>query len=283
MSGPRHIKQPGPPQQERMQLALCDVQCDDLLLEADVTLDVAIARAMEAAGPAKTAWIEMTDAPVSELSYVIPDRSPDDDHVAWYSPPQPFECPGVLTRIGITVGQENDAWRCHAHGLCNDRNERPAMGHLLPEKTRLSRPHIVKAWRVTGAAFERRADPETGFELLQVTGGLPQGGAALVRLAPNQDFAEALDRACATLGWSRTKVQGLGSLIDPHFADGFVLESFATEFLVLDAEAGSDTASGPGPEICVVGFSRDDIRQGVLKRGQNAILITAELLLHRMD
>jgi hypothetical protein len=148
----------------------------------------------------------------------------------------------------------------------------------------LAAPVVARGIGLTGARFERRPDPETNFTLFRPSGDArdaEDADYALVRLAPNQDFAGALDTACARLGWEGARVHGLGSLIGATFEDGSVLDSLPTEFLILDADARAEGQSGPGPEIAIVGIEGGDIREGALKRGENAVLITAELLLER--
>lgn len=158
------------------------------------------------------------------------------------------------------------------------------MGHILAPRTVLAAPTVARGIGLTGARFERRPDPETNFTLFRPSGdelSAEDAGYALVRLAPNQDFAGALDTARARLGWERARVHGLGSLIGATFDDGSVLDSLPTEFLILDAKASAEDRSGPGPEIAILGIEGGDIREGILMRDENPVLITAELLLER--
>ncbi len=76
---------------------------------------------------------------------------------------------------------------------------------------------------------------------------------ALLRMLPNEDLALGLDAVCARLGWRQAHVFGLGSLVGAEFDDGRLLDSFATEFVLLDAiaygEAHGKDGLHPGPEI----------------------------------
>ena len=127
----------------------------------------------------------------------------------------------------------------------------------------------------------RRHDTETNFNLFQVDQTNDAGGGfAALRLLPNQDLSDGIDRACKTLGWKSASVQGLGSVNTAQFDDGRWLDSLPTEFLILDATAGDGAR---GPEIVIVGKDETEILTGRLSRGKNMVLVTAELVLSRLD
>jgi hypothetical protein len=279
----RAVCHPGPVAEERQEILPAEGRPVALTLNAGLPFEDAVAEAMAAEG-LDGAWLEIEAAIVSSLDYVIPALSPDDDHVAWYSEIRSFGGPGRIERLGMMVGRDNGASFLHGHGLWAPAGGEIAMGHILAPRTMLAAPVVARGIGLTGARFERRPDPETNFTLFRPSGDArdaEDADYALVRLAPNQDFAGALDTACARLGWEGARVHGLGSLIGATFEDGSVLDSLPTEFLILDADARAEGQSGPGPEIAIVGIEGGDIREGALKRGENAVLITAELLLER--
>ncbi len=273
------VVHPGAVRQSRMDLAACAGREIEVTLAADIPLEDAVAQALAPLG-LDSAWLEIENAPVTTMRYVIPAQAPDNSHVAWYSAPRGFE-EGQLDHLGMIVGRHGGASFLHGHGTWTPKGGAQAMGHILAPQTQLATPAKARGVGLNGAQFDRRADAETNFELFQVDqlARTDDDAFAALRLLPNQDFATALDGACATLGWSAAKVQGIGSVHTPKFEDGRVLNSMPTEFLVLDATAGR---GGQGPEIIVVGTDGEDILSGRLSRGENAILVTAELVLSRM-
>jgi len=273
----RRITQPGPALQPRIDIAQSEGRKIDVVLEPGVALEEAVARATQAFS---SAWLEIRDAPVDALEYVIPAASPDDAHVAWYSDPRGFSGPGQIDHLGMVVGRHRGASFLHGHGLWTPKGAAQAMGHILAQRTILSQPVRASGIGLMGARFERLPDAETNFELFQAQGGGGTGRFAALRIKPNQDFATALDAACTALGWTAVRACGLGSLIGAEFESGEVLDSLPSEFLITDAKVGCDE---PEPEIVIVGVDGGKILSGRLIRGQNPVLITAEVILSRSD
>ena len=276
----QNVKQPGPVCKERSDLvpgAGCKLE---LMLEPDIALEDAVANALSAQS-VDSAYLEIRDAEVSQLHYVIPAHAPDREQAAWYSQTYSFDA-GHIKRMGMIVGKFNQASFLHGHGTWGSDTSRPAMGHVLAPQTVLSKPTLARGIGLRGACFNRRMDAETCFELFHVDQSETTGDDfAALKLRPNQDFTTALDHACHTLGWGSARVHGLGSLIGARFDDGRVLDSLPTEFLITDAVAGM---GGPTPEIVIVGVDgADNILSGRLSRGENAVLITAELILERLS
>lgn len=273
------VAHPGPERAARMDLALCDGREIGVTLAAHIPLEDAVAQAL-APFEFDSAFLEVNNADVDALNYVIPADAPDDTHVAWYSQTKGFD-KGRIDRLGMIVGRHLDHSFIHGHGLWTPDNGTQAMGHILAPQTALAAPAQARGIGLNGARFDRRRDEETNFDLFHVDqlGAAGKNFAAL-RLLPNQDFTSALDAACQACGWPSAKVQGIGSINRPCFEDGRMLDSLPTELLVLDAIAG---ANGMGPEIAVVGTKGDDILTGHLSRGANAVLVTAELVLSKLD
>ena len=278
-----HVQHPGPVRQSRMDLAPCDGRDIEVTLAAGLSLEDAVAQTLEPLG-FDSAWLEFSKAEVDALSYVIPSDTPDDTHVAWYSETHSFDA-GKIDQIGMIVGRHEGASFLHGHGRWTPEGGKQAMGHILAPHTQLAAPVTARGIGLTGARFDRRADAETNFDLFQVeqTGAEGSDFAAL-RLLPNQDFADGIDAACAALGWTFARVHGIGSINTPHFENGWVLDSLPTEFLVTDATAGTGgSTQRPGPEVIIVGTDGANILTGRLSRGENAVLVTAELVLSREE
>jgi predicted DNA-binding protein with PD1-like motif len=277
------VTHPGPVRDTRMDLAPCDGRPIDVTLAAGIPLEDAIAHAL-APLELDSAWLEIVNADVEKLSYVIPAETPDGAHVAWYSDKHDFT-KGQINHLGMIVGRHGDASFLHGHGTWTPQGGPAAAGHILAPHTYLAAPTTVRGIGLVGARFDRRYDKETNFDLFHADQiGTAGGEYAALRLLPNQDFATGLDNACASLGWPAARVHGIGSVNTPRFENGQVLDSLATEFLITDAIAGhGGTNAKSGPEIVIVGIDGSKILSGRLSRGANAVLVTVEVVLSRLN
>ena len=274
---------PGPVRDTRMDLAPCSGRTIEVTLAAGMPLEDAVAQALAPLG-LDSAWLEITNADVEKLSYVIPAEAPDDAHVAWYSNKHDF-AKGRIDHLGMIVGRHGDASFLHGHGTWTPQSGPQTMGHIIAPQTYLAAPVTIGGIGLVGARFDRRSDEETNFDLFHVDQLAPVSGAyAALRLLPNQDFATGLDDACAALGWPAARVHGIGSVNTARFENGQVLNSLPTEFLITDAIAGN---GGPntksGPEVLIVGTDGTKILSGRLSCGGNAVLVTAEVVLCRLN
>ena len=276
----RKVDHPGPVCAERVDLVRTKGRKLEVMLKPDIPLEDAVAQALSDQA-IDSAWLEIADARVSALAYVIPAHAPGKEQVAWYSDVHSFGA-GRIDQMGMIVGTYNGASFLHGHGIWAPESAQQAMGHILAPQTILAESVLARGIGLCGACFDRRLDTETRFELFHIDpSGATGGDFAALRLRPNQDFTMALDQACSTLAWPGARVHGLGSLIGATFEDGRVLESLPTEFLVTDAVAG---IGGATPEILIVGVDgSDNILSGCLSRGENAVLVTAELVLERLN
>src|SRR5258708_11267976 len=102
----------------------------------------------------------------------------------------------------------------------------------------VAEPFEVDAFGIDGAAFTAEPDAETNFKLFgpvpsAVAGAKTTSRAFALRLRPNQDFAGALEAFCRERGIISAKLHGgVGSIIGARFADGRIVEPFATEMAV---------------------------------------------------
>ncbi len=270
------VVHPGPVRADRMDLVACDGSEIEVTLAAGIPLEDAVSDAL---APLRldSAWVEILEADVSTLRYVIPAEAPDRANVAWYSETKGFEA-GRIDQLGMIVGRHQGASFLHGHGTWSAKGRDQAMGHILAPQTVLASPAKVQGVGLRGARFDRRSDAETSFDLFHVDQiGSGEGDFAALHLLPNQDLSEGIETACNRLGWAAARVHGIGSINMPKFANGRQLNSLPTEFLIRDASA----PVSEGPDIIVVGTDPDDIQSGRLARGENAILVTAELVLSR--
>ncbi|VAW04266.1 hypothetical protein MNBD_ALPHA07-530 [hydrothermal vent metagenome] len=277
---PKYIQQPGPDGAPYISVptGLTGLEFD---LPAGVPLHLSLAHEIKARG-LTGGYFRIKDAAMAQLHYVIPALSKDDKHVAWYSDVLKPEMPGRIVDAGIICGFYKGAPYYHCHGRISDASGKSAMGHLLPEACVLSQPTRVIGHGFTGARFTRNFDPQTGFELFtpQAVAADPfEAQAQLLRIAPNTEISAALTECCHNAGWTRATVQGIGSLIGAHFADGRVLDSFATEFLITKGEIDL-TAPEPNVALDIVLVGLDGgFKSGRLKQHSNPVLITSEIIL----
>jgi predicted DNA-binding protein with PD1-like motif len=223
---------------------------------------------------------------LSPFAYVIPALSKTGETAAFYS--DTFHPLGV-TRLdagAITVGRRAGVPYFHCHALwCQADGDRGA-GHILPEETVVAEPAQVKALGMEGALFEARADQETNFKLFEPRSVKPLGAVTdrdviALRLKPNQDLFSAIEAAAAAHGVTQATVAGgVGSLIGASFADGTVIENFATEVFVTRGRVGPGSDGKPRAEIDAGLVDHTGaIAVGSLVRGANPVLMTFELAL----
>ncbi len=167
-------------------------------------------------------------------------------------------------------------------------NGRVNGGHILPEEAVVAEPFAVEAFGIDGAAFVSEPDPETNFKLFgpvpikrATTGAETSSRAFALRLRPNQDFAGALEAFCRDHGIAQARIHGgVGSTIGARFADGQIVEPFATELAISTGEVapGEGGALEAVLDIALVDYT-GGLAEGRLTRGDNPVLMTMELVL----
>lgn len=274
----RRIEHPGPPARQRHRAVPCRVTPRRLVLRGGQTLHDAVVAAMEESG-ARAAWLELADATLAALRYVIPADDESGEHAAWYSATHELAPPARLHRAGLHVGRRDGQPFLHCHGLWEGADGTRAMGHLLPTESWLAEDAEATCLVLEDALLEVTPDAETRFSLFaphRTSEPAPASNALLFTLRPNQDLGEAVAALAARHGIAEARLSGLGSLVGTAFADGSGLDSHATEVLILDGRlAGGEVSI----ELAAVGIDGTH-RRGRLAPGRNAVCVTAELLLH---
>lgn len=227
--------------------------------------------------------------------YVMPALSRSPAHAVYFS--ERFEARGPirLQEATITFGQRRDQpgdqpW-LHAHVDWLDATGQAHCGHVLPNEAWLvDGPARLEGWALSGAGFVVQPDEETNFSLFRpvatpgavtTTGG--DAPALAVRVQPNRDLCEALESVCRAQGWRAAVVRGgVGSTVGVVFDDGRVVEPFVTETLIRHGVVapGADGELRADIDVMLVDHLGGR-HQGRLARGQNAVLVTFELLLER--
>jgi len=285
-SVPRSVTHPGPKETERLPFARSRGRAVTLALRGGQDLQSAIAAALSDVG-LYSGWLELEAVSVDALAYVIPDKAPTAETVAWYSQTHRLCAPGRIHHLGLVVGQADGGLFLHGHGSWSETDGAVRFGHLLFAETMLAQDATARGFLLDDACFERTADAESNFSLfkpISLSQPAPRDADfALLRMLPNEDLAMGLDMVCARLGWQQARVFGLGSLVGAEFDDGRLLDSFATEFVLRDALAHGEAGCLPGPEIVIVGEAGGPGLRGRVTRGANPVLVTAEILLQRIS
>ncbi len=281
----RSIRQPGPLVPERIQWVEARGRAFSFTLQAGLPLLEAARRGFAAEGFAGGVLNARAGA-LGPFGYVMPALSSTGENAAFYS--DTLRPAGItrLTLASLTLGQRDGAPFFHCHGLWTEACGRAGGGHMLPEETIVAEPFEVDAFGVDGATFAAEPDPETNFKLfgpvpVAPTGARTTGRAFALRLRPNQDFAGSLEGFCRERGIVSAKIHGgVGSTIGARFADGNVVEPFATELAVTSGIVAPGV-SGPLEaqlDVALIDYT-GGIAQGRLVRGDNPVLMTMELVL----
>jgi predicted DNA-binding protein with PD1-like motif len=281
----RCIVQPGPPAPERIQWVEARGRAFAFTLEAGLPLLEAARRGFAAEGFAG-GTLNIKSGALGPFAYVMPALSKTGENAAFYS--DTFRPRGVTPlKMGtMTLGQRDGAPFFHCHALWTEADGRPGGGHILPEETVVAETFEVQAFGIDGATFTAEPDRETNFKLFgpvpSAAGGAETTSRAFaLRLRPNQDFAGALETFCRERGIARAKLRGgVGSIIGARFADGRIVEPFATEMAVSSGVIGSGAGGALEAELDVALVDYlGGIAEGRLTRGDNPVLMTMELVL----
>jgi predicted DNA-binding protein with PD1-like motif len=281
----RSIKQPGRPLAERIQWVEARGRAFIFTLEAGLPLLEAARRGFAAEGFA-SGTLNIKCGALGPFGYVMPALSKTGENAAFYS--DTFR-PAGITRLKLatlTLGVRDGAPFFHCHGLWREADGRESGGHMLPEETFVAEPFEVEAFGVDGAVFSAEPDGETNFKLFgpvrtEPTGAKTSSRAFAMRLRPNQDFAGTLEAFCRERGISHARIRGgVGSTVGARFADGSVIEPFATELAITAGEVapGAGGALESALDVALIDYT-GGIGEGRLIRGDNPVLMTMELVL----
>ena len=284
----RSIKQPGPPVAERIQWVEARGRAFSFTLEAGLPLLEAARRGFATQGFAG-GTLNISSGTLGPFGYVMPALSKTGENAAFYS--ETFR-PAGLTQLKLatlTLGVRDGSPFFHCHGLWREADGRISGGHMLPEETFVAEPFEVEAFGIDGAVFAAEADPETNFKLFgpipsAATNANTTSRAFAMRLRPNQDFAGCLEAFCRDRGVARAKIRGgVGSTIGARFADGSVIEPFATELAITSGTIAPGAGGAPEAtlDVALIDYT-GGIGEGRLVRGDNPVLMTMELVVEAL-
>lgn len=284
----RSIKQPGVAREQRILAVPATARRLTLTLPAGMLLLDAVREALAKHG-CRSGVLTLKGGAFGPFGYVMPSLPVDKMHAAFYS--ATFRPSGVtlLDAASLTFGTRDGAAFFHCHGLWTEQDGVKRGGHMLPEETVIAEPVEAVAYLLDGATFEGTLDTETNFKLFEpVADSSTRDGAGrpafAIRLLPNQDLSIALEDFCRAKGISRAAVHGgVGSIIEARFADGTVAPRFATEMFITSGLIEIDGAgvAHSAVDVSLVDYA-GEVFSGRLIRGDNPVLMTAEILLERL-
>ena len=281
----RSIVQPGPAAPERIQWVEARGRAFSFTLEAGLPLLQAARLGFAESGFAGGV-LRWTGGALGPFAYVMPALSKTGENAAFYS--DIFRPPGIarLKTAAMTLGERDGAPFFHCHAMWTEADGRINGGHILPEETVVAEPFAVDAFGIDGAVFAAEPDPETNFKLFgpiaSAASGIETASRAFaLRLRPNRDFAGALEAFCRERGIISARLHGgVGSTIGARFADGRIVEPFATELAVSSGVIVSGTGGALEAELDIALVDYEGgIAEGRLLRGDNPVLMTMELVL----
>lgn len=275
----RRIVQPGPSAAIRIESAVGAFREISFSVTPGLTLVDAVAGPLAAAG-IRGGAVDLAELELAPFDYVIPARSPDAEHVAYYSATRHVPG-GVRVESGTaTFGQRDGAPFLHAHALWHGPDG-AAAGHILPLDTRIAAASRVRAWGTADAEMRATPDRETNFTLFgPIQLGSEIGDCVLARLRPNEDLVGGIEALCRRHGASRaTVLSGIGSTIGSLLEGGARIETIPTEFFIRRGVVAPDLHTDI--EVVVVDET-GTIISGRVVRGMNPVLICAEIVL-RLD
>ena len=285
MTPPRHVRQPGPPSAARVDCVPAGAVAIEAILPAGELLLDALASLL-ATSRVESACLTLSGGAFGPFGYVIPALSVDGARAAFYSQPARPAGESRLELATVTVGRRDGRPWFHCHAIWDEPDGRRGCGHVLPDETVIAAPIQARGAGIVGACFQVVADEETGFSLFKprATGAPPPLYARpslAVRLAPNQDLTEALERAGRKARFRRAVLAGgVASTIGARFADAPAIDGFATELLVRRGLVRCAPDAGAATELDIVIVDlHGAIGAGRLLAGDNPVLMTFEGLL----
>ncbi|WP_428532049.1 PCC domain-containing protein [Rhodopila sp.] len=280
MDAIRSLRQPGPAHPSRIDAFQGDIHPLRLALRPGVSLNQAVTEPLVEAG-FQCATIVLKKSALNPFRYVMPGPADDASHVAYFTAPRSPSGTTFIEQANATFGWADGKPFIHCHGVWVEPGGSRRGGHILPSETIVAEPGEAVAWGLRSIRIEAKPDRETNFTLLQPHAGAGVAGRGLVaRIKPNQDILEALETIAGRHGFGNAIVRGsLGSLIGARFTGGGEVEDHATEVLVRSGTIRDGIAA---LDMLVVDMG-GEVHQGWLRRGENPVCITFDLVLEALD
>ncbi|ARE40350.1 hypothetical protein RGUI_2209 [Rhodovulum sp. P5] len=266
------IRHPGPRTEPRRHVVEGYARPVTLSLPQGAVLMQAVAAAMDGTG-ADCAVLTMDGVEMGPFRFVMPDRSRDGKHAAWYS--ETHNGTHARIRHGTAIiGRRDGAWWLHCHAVW-EGPEGIAAGHLLPDEVTLAAAADLPAMVFSGGTYDVTYDEETNFSFFRPRATRPPEtvNAAIATLAPFEDLTAAVAEIATAPGFDH--VAGIGSLIGAQFLDAPPMASPISEVLLLPGASPGK----PLPTFCVDPAGARF--EGHLPPGAAPICVTFEMMLWR--
>ena len=272
------LHQPGPVHPDRIDSFTATARRLTFTARPGQSLADSLTGPMTAAG-FQAGTLRFAGAGLSPFRYVMPDHAADDRHVAYFSAPRAPEGVSRIDQATATFGWNADRPFLHCHATWAEPDGTRHGGHILNEDSTLLDPIAVEAWGFDTPRVETAEDPETNFTLFQPKGtSAAEGNAVLARVRPNLDIIAAIETIARTHAMPDATIAGsVGSLVGTRFDDGRDVPDRATEVLVTGGQVRGGIATLDVISVDMAGRPH----AGRLARGQNAVLITFDLVLIR--
>lgn len=295
----RSIHHPGTPDSEKVNAVSGFAENVTLQLKPGTSLLAGLELALRPFS-AKSAVLRLKNGAFEPFCYVMPALSKSPAHAVYFSDRYDVAGKVRLETASVTFGQrDKQPWlHCHAVWLEPDGTKR--CGHLLPEDILITEAIEADVTILRGVGYSVVPDRETNFSLFvpvayqnnayapatkdQVLSNAAAPATQKVfalRLSPNVDVCDSLESFCqANHISSATVLGGVGSTVGVVFEDARVVEPFVTEMLITKGVIRRDQAKRMVAQIdiSVVDYL-GGISEGRLKRGENPVLVTFELVL----
>lgn len=277
MSRSHLIRHPGPATTPRRHVVSGDAASLEFSLSKGMTLLTAIAAAMDEAG-CDCAVVRLDGLEIGPYSYVMPDQSPDEEHVAWYSETHSGQA-ATLQQATAIIGRREGSWYLHCHAVWQDRDAGRCVGHLLPDQVTVAAPFSGNGYAFDGGCFDVTPDAETNFSIFRPRKLKPceRPNAAIVCLAPHEDLSASIAELSDELGLGNPHVMGIGSLIGAGFTNTPSMDSPISEVLLLEGARGKGKEGPFLPTFCV--DPDGNFFEGTVVPGGAPVCVTFELIL----
>lgn len=286
MSASRTIKQPGEVFAERIVAVEGRGRPVQLTLQAGRLLVEAVSEAFQVHG-FQGGTVDMGGVELHPFAYVMPALSKTGENAAFYSEVyRPAEAV-TIDEGQMSFGRRDGKPFFHCHALWQEADGLTHGGHLMPDETVVAQTVTVPAYGVVGGIFEANPDAETNFKLFGPVLEASRDSASglepcfVLRLRPNQEFHHALEEFCRAHGLAKARLYGgVGSTIGARFEDGREILPFATEVYVRDGHILPDAKGAliASLDVGLIDYT-GQTATGRLKRGDNPVLMTFELVL----
>ncbi len=289
----RSILHPGHPNPNKIQALAGHVETASILIEPGQSFLAALVEALAPFGT-DSAVLRIKNGAFEPFCYVMPALSKTPDHAVYFSERYDVAGKVKLESATVTYGVlKGQPWlHCHAVWVEPDGTRR--CGHLLPEDIQVVEPIEASISVLREVAFSVEPDTDTNFSLFipviapaisvnqtESPSDLSRQSVYAIRLSPNIDVCSALEEFCQAKQIRRaTILGGVGSTVGAVFDDGRVVEPFVTEMLISQGTVHTDSNN---QLIAEIDISMVDYKGGMsagrLKRGENPVLVTFELVL----